>query len=93
MKVVNDNIIDMIALDQQRSQLATDIQSKHHSNKIWDDSFHGKFYGRESEMSQLLEAYRRVSIGRDTNNDAFPSVSELTIVEGETVRPCLSYLF
>jgi hypothetical protein len=83
--VVNDTMIGGV-LDQQGNQLSTDIQSKHQNNTVWDDSFHGKFYSRGSETAQILEAYRRVRVGVDTNNDVNSNISELILVEGETVR-------
>jgi hypothetical protein len=89
IQVVNDNTERSMRLDHQGSQNLTDIQSNHHHdfNAIWDDSFHGKFYGRHSEKLQILEAYRRVRGDIDTkeSTNLKSSISELILIEGETV--------
>jgi hypothetical protein len=84
MKVVNDGV-DFGISDHEETEISTgDSQSRRIF--VWDYSFHGKFYNRVTEKSQILEAYRRVRDKTDTNG--ISNIPELILVNGETVSSC-----
>lgn len=71
--------IDRSIIDDQSNKLSYVTQP---GPLIWDFSFHGKFFSRGAEKSQIMDSYRRIRSVPNSNEHS--SLPEFILVTGET---------